>query len=323
MSVFTRVDSADLAVFLERYALGSARGLQPIEAGVTNSNYFLETDAGSYVLTLYEIHSPADLDYILGLQQHLARRGVRCATPIEDNTGGLYSELNQRPAAIIQRLPGTVPSSPGEDQCRAVAAELARFHLAGSEFGLSRPNPRGIDWIIATRHKLGGVLDAADMKLIDSTLRAYRVLPLGALPAGSVHADLFHDNVLFTGAELGGICDFDYACVDSYCLDIAVLLNDWCRGDAASLDRHRVGLTLDAYCSIRELVQAEIESLPAMLAFTALRFWLSRLHDKTFPLPGELILVKPPGEFRAILEDRLANSTRLLADTEAGKNSAE
>jgi homoserine kinase type II len=42
----------------------------------------------------------------------------------------------------------------------------------------------------------------------------------------------------------------------------------------------------------------EIEALPLMLRLAALRFWLSRLYDKTFPFTGELTYIKCPDAFR-------------------------
>ena len=115
---------------------------------------------------------------------------------------------------------------------------------------------------------------------------------------GAIHADLFHDNALFTADGLGGILDFDYACNDSFVFDIAVLLNDWCIDGSYRLDTARVQATLDGYRSRRRLDPAEIAALPMMLRLAALRFWLSRLHDREFPLSGELTFIKCPDAFR-------------------------
>ena len=298
MSVYTTVDSAQLDKFLKRYVLGKSRALRPIAAGITNTNYFLETDAGEFVLTLYEHHSDDELDYILGLQQHLASRSVHCASPVLDRRGGFYSSLNERPAAINHLVGGAVVKTPGADHCATIGAELARFHLAGQGFAGERPNPRGIDWMTAACDMLEKQLDDDDKELIDACLRDYREAQLEALPCGAIHADLFHDNALFENDRLGGIIDFDYACTDLFVFDIAVLLNDWCIAADGELQAPLVRAVLDAYCQLRPLTPYEMESLPLLLRFAALRFWLSRLYDKTFPLSGELTMIKSPDQFR-------------------------
>ena len=298
MSVYTSVSSSQLEEFLQRYDLGKAQSLAPIAAGITNSIYMLDTDRGSYVLTLYEHHSDEELDYMLLLQRHLVAGGLRCSQPVGDRQGEFFSRLNQRPAAIMTRIPGEVQAAPGKTHCASIGAELARFHLAGADFAPVRANPRGIDWMQAVRDTLAQQLDEQDQQAISDSLRAAREFDLDQLPGGAIHADLFHDNALFQGDELGGILDFDYACTDAFVFDIAVLLNDWCIDARYQLVPGLVAAVLDAYRAQRPLQGNEIEALPLMLRLAALRFWLSRLYDQAFPLAGELTFIKCPDAFR-------------------------
>lgn len=304
MSVYTTVKPEQLRQFLQRYELGPLQSLQAIAAGITNTNYYVETADGSYVLTLYEHHSDDELDYMLGLQRHLAGAGVGCAAPLTDRRGSLYSMLNQRPAAIIERLPGTVQKRPTRQQCAAIGAELARFHQRGLEYNGHRANPRGVDWILAVVDMLETELDPGQRDLIEATLMDYRRFDHDHLPGGAIHADLFHDNALFVGDRLGGVFDFDYACSDSFVLDIAILMNDWCIDASGALDKALVDAVLDSYQQHRRLERLEIRALPLMLRFGALRFWISRLHDSVFPMSGELTFIKDPAQFRRLLELR-------------------
>jgi len=301
MSVFTTVKQTQLESFLKRYEIGRLQDFKPIAAGVTNTNYYLDTEAGRFVLTLYEHHSDDELNYMLGLQRHLAANGVLCPAPVTDRRDDLYSTLNQRPAAIIARLSGEVQLLPGPGHCAAIGAELARFHLAGADFTGRRSNPRGGDWALAIGDMLEADLQESDRQLVASTLLEYSRLDLAALPAGAIHADLFHDNALFDGERLHGIVDFDYACDDSFAFDIAVLLHDWCIDAYGDFEPSLVGAFLEAYRHERALEAHEVRALPAMLRFSALRFWLSRLHDRLYPLPGELTFSKDPEHFRRLL----------------------
>jgi homoserine kinase type II len=200
--------------------------------------------------------------------------------------------------AIRHRLNGEVKTSPNLQQCASIGTELAKFHLAGRDLKLVRANPRGLDWIIAVRDMLRDNLDNNDVSAIETTLLAAQGLDLESLPCGAIHGDLFHDNALFDGENLGGILDFDYACTDSFALDLAVLLNDWCIDEHSQLVDSRVRAVVDAYQKQRRLEDIEIEALPLLLRLAALRFWLSRLYDKSFPLSGELTFIKCPDQYR-------------------------
>jgi homoserine kinase type II len=313
MSVYTTVKPARLEQFLSRYSIGNLAGFSPIAAGITNTNYRLDTDQGEFVLTLYEHHSDDELEYMLNLQQHLIARSLRCAAPVKDRRGSFFSSLCQRPAAIIHRLPGQVQASPGPHHCQLIGAEMARFHSIGRDFSGRHPNPRGVDWIIAARDMLGDHLYREDLRLIGATLKASEDSWFDDLPVGAIHADLFHDNALFVDQDIAGILDFDYACRDSLVFDIAVLLNDWCIDGDRELVPELVNAVLDGYQQQRKLETSEFEALPHMLRLTALRFWLSRLHDKVFPLSGELTFSKHPDAFREMLVLRSSGADEIEA----------
>lgn len=317
MSVFTSVKRKQLEHFLERYRIGVLVDFSPIEAGITNSNYFLETDIGQYVLTLYEHHADDDLAYMLELERHLALHGVVCPRPVADRRGDFFSTLNQRPTAIIERLRGEVEKSPLVEHCAAIGREIARFHLAGVEFSGRRENPRGAEWIMATADMLESDLDDEDRRLVAVTLGDYRDLDRASLPSGAVHADLFRDNALFVDGRLSGIFDFDFACNDNLILDLAIILHDWCTRADGSIDEARAKALLSSYAEMRIPSAPELHALPVMLRYSALRFWISRLYDRQFPQPGELTFSKDPGDFRRLLLARLDDDGALARLTES------
>jgi homoserine kinase type II len=322
MSVYTKVEPDELATFLQRYSIGKLIHYAGISAGVTNTNYWLETETGQYVLTLFEHLDSAGLDYVLGLQHHLADKGVNCTAPIVDREGLLFSSLNHRLAAIVNRIPGSVCRNPTVDQCRQIGAELARFHLAGLSYENKKPNSRGHNWWKTISEQLRFVLDDADLSLIDLVIEDFERADLADLPRGALHGDLFHDNVLFDSDCLGGIIDFDYACYDYLVYDIAVTANDWCIDGEGRLLQEKMTSFVAAYSEVRFLHTCERAALPIMLEVAALRFWLSRLYDKNFPLKGELTFVKDPNEFRKMLLLRRKEPVS-FADTKTGKYSSK
>src|SRR5215813_1576008 len=107
MAVYTEVSDNELAAFLQAFELGEARGFKGIAEGVENSNFFLQTERGSFILTLYEKRvQREDLPFFLGLLEHLSKKGLACSLPVRARDGKVWRELNGRAAAIMTFLPG-------------------------------------------------------------------------------------------------------------------------------------------------------------------------------------------------------------------------
>jgi homoserine kinase type II len=212
-----------------------------------------------------------------------------------------------RPAALVDRLPGAHPLAPDAQHCAALGETLARMHLAGADFALQQPNPRGLAWIAAAAPVVAPHLDAPRRALLEGELAhaQHAATAFAALPRGTIHADLFRDNTLFVEHRLTGVFDFYFAGVDALLLDIAVCLNDWCIAlDSGRLDDDRAAALVQAYASVRPLAGAEMRLLPAMLRLAALRFWVSRLADLHLPRAAHLLQPHDPGHFERVLRAR-------------------
>ena len=302
MSVFTPVSHQQLRRFLLRYELGPLLGFQGIGEGVENSNFFVDTLSGRWVLTLFERLNPRDLPFFLGLMDHLGRHRLPCPRPVADRSGKVLARLNRRPAALVQRLTGQSVLIPDVRQCAAVGRLLGNLHLAGRRYAPRCKNSRDAEWRRRTGKKLLPLASRSDAALIRSELQSQEGLDLARLPQGVIHADLFRDNVLFVGPRLSGVIDFYYACNDALLYDLAVTVNDWCFTPTGRFRPRHVKALLDAYQRRRKLTAAEWKAWPLTLRAAAFRFYLSRLHDWTFRRQGDVVHVKDPAEYRRILE---------------------
>ncbi len=310
MSVFTPVSESQLAAWLKNYSVGALLALEPIAAGIENSNYFVTTSQGRYVLTLFERLPAAELPFYLELMAHLARHGIPCPAPIADLADRYLSSLNGKPAALVTRLEGASVERPGTAECAELGALLARMHLAGRSFGGYLENPRGQKWWRFAAREVRPHLDPVRAALLDEELRFQSQHRFPDLPRGALHADLFRDNALFERGRISGVIDFYFAGVDCYVFDVAVCANDWCLADLdvdRRLDEPRTLALLGAYHAARPLDARERRAWPVMLRAAALRFWLSRLFDKHLPRSGELVQVHDPEHFRDILALRAAS----------------
>jgi len=325
MAVFTEVSEGEAGELVRELQLGELRELRGIHGGIENTNYFLTTDRGEYVLTLFERLTHEQLPFYLHLMKHLAQRGIPVPEPqalpasasAENPDGKLLHLVCGKPAAVVDKLRGHSELAPGTAHCAAVGEMLARMHIAGRDYPRSQPNLRGLPWWNDTVPVVLPHLTPEQAALISAEL-AYQnhvaaSSAYAALPRGPVHADLFRDNVMFEGEELTGFFDFYFAGVDTWLFDLAVCLNDWCIDlSTGAEDKARADAFLRAYTAVRPLAGSERRLLPAMLRAGALRFWISRLWD--FHLPREAAMLKPhdPGHFERVLRQRVRHGAAAL-----------
>jgi len=320
MSVYTPVSAEELEAWLARYAVGTLDSQAPIAAGIGNTNYFVTTSKGRYVLTLYERLPAAELPFYLNLMAHLARAGVECPAPIPDRTGSLFGMLNGKPAGLVTRLDGVPLRTPDAPHCAAVGAALGRLHVASATYRPRLTNRRGPAWWRQAARAVRPFIDAGQNEMLAAELKFLTGYPRFGMPRGAIHGDLFCDNVLFIGDSVSGIIDFGFAATDFLAYDLAITVNDWCIAKTASgaaLVPELADALIDAYDRVRPLTNEERLQWPALLRAAALRFWLSRLYDLHLPRPGELVHAHDPSHFERILRNRI-ESRPALADGEGG-----
>lgn len=312
MAVFTPVTLDDLSQWIKQFPLGKAVALKGIPSGIENSNFFLTTERGEYVLTIFENLDFEQLPFYVKLMRHLAERGIPVPAPVPNDAGELVVALHGKPAAIVSKLDGSSQMDPQPVHCAEVGTMLAKMHLAGRDFPLFQPNLRGLDWWVETVPKVLPWLDADTSALLQSELTFQRDFAAGPtyaqLERGPVHADLFRNNVMFVGERLSGCFDFYFAGCDTWLFDLAVTVNDWCIDlDSGRLDDARVLALTRAYHAVRPFTVADRAAWLPMLRAAALRFWLSRLYDFYRPREAEMLTPHDPTHFERVLRERIAH----------------
>lgn len=305
MAVFTPVSDVEARDFLAAYALGDLIALTPIAEGVENTNYALEASAGRFVLTLFEGRTEAAaLPFCLGLTDRLAEAGLPTARPVRNGADQWLGELNGRPAAVVEWLNGAWPREPSPIQAHAAGAMLARMHLAAADYPGRRDNPVGPDAWRALADRIAARATGEDRAMLDWVETALVELGdpfAGDLPTGAIHADYFPDNVLFQGDAVSGVIDFYFACTGPWAYDLAIALSAWgFDGSGQALPEILTALR-EGYEAVRPLNPAEAEILPLLGRAAALRFTLTRLHDRVFHDPTKLVTPKDPAAFLARL----------------------
>ncbi|MCL7743766.1 homoserine kinase [Guyparkeria hydrothermalis] len=313
MSVFTKVDTDQLERFLQQFDCGELIEHRGIAAGIENTNYFVTTTGGRYVLTLFENHGADELPFFLDLMAYLAEHDVPTAHPVPTRDGKYLTELNDRPAALVQRLTGGSLDHPNPAACAEIGHTLARFHRVSADFPEYRAPDRDLAWAEQVAEQLDERATEEERTLLADELAFQRGESRDGLPRGAIHADLFRDNALFDDGRLTGIIDLYYACTDAFAYDLAVTLNDWCVDEGGQSRPAERDALLSAYLAERPFNTAEQKAWPGLLRAAAMRFWVSRMQDQYFPRAAEMTYIKDPTPFRRILEHHRDAGARTAA----------
>ena len=301
MAVYTQVDDEELIAFLSTYDLGGLLSCKGIAEGVENSNYYLHTGAGSYILTLYEKRvAEADLPFFLSLDgaSFRARRHLpsACEEPRRRS-----SRSSRRSAGRDRHLSRRLRHpSPGVSHCAALGAALAKLHIAGAGFPARRVNSLSV---LGWRKLFAPAAARADevapnlRQTIADELEYLEARWPNDLPSGVIHADLFPDNVFFLGDRISGLIDFYFACTDAFAYDLAICLNAWCFEANGAYDPAKGRALLENYRNLRPLERSEIEAFPLLARGAALRFLLTRFVDWLNVPAGALVRPKDPREY--------------------------
>jgi homoserine kinase type II len=220
--------------------------------------------------------------------------------PVRRRDGGVLGELAGRPAAMVTFLEGMWIRRPTVEHCAALGRSLAEMHRAAEDYSGRRANALTVSgWrplFEAAEPRADTVKEGLAAMIRDELAVVEADWPIN-LPVGTIHADLFPDNVFFLKGRLSGLIDFYFACTDILAYDVAICLNAWCFEADHAFNVTKGRALLSAYGEARALSGAEIAALPMLARGAALRFLLTRLVDWLNVPPGALVKPKDPLEY--------------------------
>ena len=307
MAVYTHLSAEDLNELVRAYDVGELVSAKGIAEGVSNSNWLIETTGGAeggtrFILTMYEFRIELDdLPFFLGLLDHLSAQGCPVPRTIHDREGAAFRRIGGKAVALIQFLPGVSISHPTASQASAVGDALAGIHLAARDYAPRRRNAMGMaEWL-----RLIEACGAEGLAKIDPALPALAQRELDFLkanwpedlPTGTIHADLFPDNVLMLEDKVSGLIDFYFACTDMLAYDIAVTHAAWCFTAKGEFRPEISAALLQGYHKVRPISEAERTSLPVLARGAAIRFLSSRAFDWLNTPADAMVTRKDPMDF--------------------------
>ena len=309
MAVYTKLSENELEVFFSKYNLGKLLNYKGIKEGIENTNYFIQTEKGKFILTLYEKRvEEKDLPFFINLMRNLFDKNFPSPEPIINNNGNYISEILEKKAAVVSFLDGYAKKVLNPNDCREVGINAAKLHLITKDLTGKRENKLSINsWrkIYIKVKKNCSKIHPNLPEIIEKNLDGIEKNWPKNIPSGIIHADLFADNIFFKNNKLSGIIDYYFSCYDYYAFEIAICLNALCfegKNENLSFNVTKAKKFIDGYSNIRKLTEKEKKSLKVLCQGAAIRFLLTRVFDYLNLTEGAIVKIKDPIEYLKRLE---------------------
>ena len=309
MAIYTKLSENVLKEFFSKYNLGKLVNYNGIQDGIENTNYFVQTDKGKFILTIYEKRvEEQDLPFFMGLMRNLFDSNFPSPEPLINKNGNYITEIANKKAAVVSFLNGSAKKILSPDNCNKVGIESAKLHMITKNLKGKRENRLSVDsWkkIYQKIKKDCTKIHPNLTNIIEKNLQEIENSWPKNIPSGIIHADLFPDNIFFKGNKLTGIIDFYFSCHDFYAFEIAICLNAFCfegKNENLSFNVTKAKKFIDGYSSIRKLSEEEKKSLKILCQGAAMRFLLTRVFDFLNLTEGAIVKIKDPIEYLKRLE---------------------
>ena len=309
MAVYTKLSSKELKEFFSKYSLGKLLNYKEIKEGIENTNYFIQTEKGKFILTLYEKRvDEKDLPFFMSLMRNLFDKNFPSPEPIINNNGSYISEVLGKKAGVVSFLEGNTKKILNPKDCYEVGINTAKLHLITKDLTGRRENKLSVNsWrnIYNNVKKDCSKIHPSLPEIIEKNLDVIEKKWPKNIPSGIIHADLFSDNIFFKNDKISGIIDFYFSCHDFYAFEIAICLNALCFegiNENLSFNVTKSKKFIDGYSSIRQLTDEEKASLKVLCQGAAIRFLLTRVFDYLNLTEGAIVKIKDPIEYLKRLE---------------------
>lgn len=307
MSVYTILKNKHIKEILSLYNIGSLKSFDGISDGITNTNYFLNTDKGKYVITIFEDIKKTKVTKYLKLMNFFSKKGLCAPEIMITKSGGVLTTVEKKPCSIMQKLSGKTVNESNSTLCKSLGEVIGTFHNFSQQYQGMISNSRDIEWIEKTSKKIENHLQPNQLNLIKHCSKVFKKIFSSNLPSGVIHSDLFRDNVLASNNKITGIIDYYYSFNGPLIYELAVIANDWCVNKNGSINARKYHSFINSYNSVRPITKKEMKQMNNAMIAAGLRFYLSRLVDMIFPKVGEITHIKDPSTFENILKKRLEN----------------
>ena len=306
MAVYTKLNEIDILSVISNYPLGNLIQFKGIEEGIENTNYFIKTKKGKFILTIFENRVDAkDIPFFINLMNFLNKNNFISPKPLENKKGEILNKFKTKKYIIVNFLEGKSRIEINPYDCYLMGNLISDLQNKSRNCNLNRKNSLSLKdcnkIFIACKNSIperevnnlsNGLYD-----LIESSLNDCLEKWPTHLPKGIIHGDLFPDNVFFLNNKVSGVIDFYFSCVDIKIYEIAIVINAWCFDKDNTLNIKKVKNLIKGFTLNNKLTKDELQNLHILSRGASLRFLITRLFDWFHTPYDSYVKRKDPHEY--------------------------
>jgi len=301
MAVYTKITEQDIGYLFQEY--DGIEQVNGIAEGVENTNYLVVTNnQKKFIFTIFEKRTKeTDLPFFHKAMNEFSQNGITCPTPIIINKNDIF-KIKEKPCAIYSFIEGRKITTLNTKAIISLSKNISAIHNIGSQSNLFRENNMLLNsWkFIINKFKNYDGENKKEFAHINNLIISLENQFPKNLKKSLIHGDLFKDNIFFKNNEVSGFIDFFFTCTDTIVYDLATLINAWFF-NYEKFDENNFKTFFNQYFDSIAWTNEEKENFNFYLKASAIRFFLTRIHDRYFNNEGE-VNHKDPQEFFEILQ---------------------
>ena len=323
MAVYTKLNKEEIILILSDYPIGKLIEFQGIQDGIENTNYFIKTKKGKFILTIFENRvNSKDIPFFINLMKFLNQNNFISPNPIENINGEILNNFKTKQYIIVNFLEGKPRVKISSNDCYLVGDLIGNIQHKSKNFSFIRKNSLSLegcnkifqDCKKSISEKEINILSDGLYDLIENNLdNCIKNWP-NHLPKGIIHGDLFPDNIFFLNNRVSGVIDFYFSCVDIKIYEIAIVINAWCFEQNNTLNVEKVKNLVKGFTLHNNLTKDELFFLNILSKGASLRFLITRLFDWYHTPEDSYVNRKDPKEYIEKLLYFNTNSLDFLYD---------
>lgn len=306
MAVYTKLNEKEIHSIINDYPIGDLVQFKGIQEGIENTNYFIRTKNGKFILTIFENRVDLkEIPFFINLMKFLNKNDFISPKPIENKEGKILNKFNTKKFILVNFLEGKPKVNITHNDCFLIGDLIGNLQNKSRYCDLIRKNGLSLedckkifqDCKNSISEKEIDNLSNGLCDLIEDSLKDCLEKWPSHLPKGIIHGDLFPDNVFFLNNKVSGVIDFYFSCVDIKIYEIAIVINAWCFDRHNTLNIEKVKNLIKGFTLHNNLTKDELFSLNILAKGASLRFLITRLFDWYNTPENSYVKRKDPQEY--------------------------